>query len=155
MQVPPLNSRGQDCLSPPPGSEVDDSTTRVRVLGPGRGLSDSSGKMLPHLPPSPNSILRFIHTLACIAASFLLWLNYIPLYGKTTFFIPSAADPWVASTSWLSGAELHWRLCTGGPGSAFLLRFAGVMGGALPSPPPDPRIWKDGTRPPLSDALHR
>lgn len=48
-----MNSRGQDCLSPPPGSEVYDSTARVRPLGLARGLPNISGKMLPHLPPSP------------------------------------------------------------------------------------------------------
>lgn len=53
VQVPPLNSRGQDCLSPAPGSEVYDSTARVRSLGLARGLPNTAGKMLPRLPPCP------------------------------------------------------------------------------------------------------
>lgn len=53
MQVPSLNSRGQDCLFAPPGSKVYDLTARVRSLGLARGLPNIAGKMLPHLPPSP------------------------------------------------------------------------------------------------------
>ena len=30
---------------------------------------------------------RFIHVVACVSVSFLSWLNNIPLYGYTTFYL--------------------------------------------------------------------
>lgn len=52
----------------------------------------------------------FIQIIACIRASFLVWLNNIPLYRWAMFclFICQLMDIWAGPTSWLSWIVLQW-----------------------------------------------
>lgn len=53
---------------------------------------------------------RFIHVIAHIRTSFLLWMSNIPLYGYTTFYLFTyqLMDMWVVFAFWLLWIILLW-----------------------------------------------